>query len=220
VNDLERRAHRHAALGDPTRLAIAEELLRSDRSPGELGDLLGLPSNLAAHHIAVLERAGIVRRGRSEGDRRRKYLQLDRAVAESLGLAAPAQAEPVLFVCTHNSARSQLAAAAWRRAVGAPAESAGTHPAPRVHPGALAAAKRAGLDLAGTLPRHIADVATTLAVVITVCDRAHEELEAPADWWHWSIPDPVGSTAPDAFDTALHDITRRIAALTPEGTDT
>jgi protein-tyrosine-phosphatase len=89
-----------------------------------------------------------------------------------------------------------------------------------VHPGAVAAAERAGLDLAGARPRHINEVATAPAVVITVCDRAHEELEAPQDWLHWSVPDPVGSTTGEPFDTALADITRRIAALTSGGTDT
>ena len=54
---------------------------------------------------------------------------------------------PILFVCTHNSARSQLAAALWTATTGREALSAGTQPATRVHPGAVAAAARAGLVL-------------------------------------------------------------------------
>ncbi|MGD9997696.1 MAG: ArsR/SmtB family transcription factor, partial [Ilumatobacteraceae bacterium] len=53
------RAAVHAALGEPARLAIVEALVTSDRSPKELGDRLGLPSNLLAHHLEVLEDAGV-----------------------------------------------------------------------------------------------------------------------------------------------------------------
>ena len=56
------RARRHAALGDPIRLAIVDELARSDRSTMELGQQVGLASNLLAYHIDILEDAGLVRR--------------------------------------------------------------------------------------------------------------------------------------------------------------
>lgn len=216
--DLTTRARRHAALADPTRLAIADELLHSDRSPAELGSLFGLRSNLLAHHLAALERAGLVRRLPSEGDRRRRYVTLDRSAAASVGIAPTVAPGPVLFICTHNSARSQLAAAVWEQVLGMPATSAGTHPAPRVHPGALAAAAGQGLDLSGTTPRPLHAVVDPPALVVTVCDRAHEELHPPPQWWHWSVPDPVGSVSPQAFEAALNDITRRITALTTEGT--
>ena len=45
----------HAALGEPARLAIVDELAVSDRSPKELGERLDIPSNLLAHHLTVLE---------------------------------------------------------------------------------------------------------------------------------------------------------------------
>lgn len=60
--DLELRAKRHAALGEPARLAIVERLLLSDASPTELGRALGLSSNLLAHHLGLLEQAGLVSR--------------------------------------------------------------------------------------------------------------------------------------------------------------
>lgn len=212
--DLHRRARQHAAIGDPIRLAIAEELLSSDRSPGELAERLGLSTNLLAHHLGVLEAAHLVRRTTSDGDRRRRYLRADRPALRALGLTHESPAGSALFVCTHNSARSQLAAALWQRATGAPAVSAGTHPADRVHPGAIAAARRAGLPLSGQRPRHLDEVATTPDLVITVCDQAHEELDPPRQWWHWSIPDPVCGGTAEIFDITLTDIADRIGELT------
>ena len=97
----------------------------------------------------------------------------------------------MLFVCTANSARSQLAAGLWTATTGAPAVSAGTHPAERVHPGAVAAARRAGLDLGDATPTSLHELRRRPPLTITVCDRAHEELDPEPDWLHWSIPDPV-----------------------------
>src|SRR5690348_2307636 len=131
---LGRRARMYAAVGEPVRLRIVDHLVLGDASPGELGHLVGLPTNLLAHHLRVLDDAGLIRRVRSEGDRRRTYVQLvldDPAVASIArggGMPEPPAAERVVFVCTHNSARSQLAAAAWARASHVPTASAGTHP--------------------------------------------------------------------------------------------
>ncbi len=106
------RAERHAALGDPARLAIIDELCRSDRAPVELLALVGLPSNLLAHHLDVLDQVG---------------------------------------------------------------------------------------------PRP--------PLVITVCDRAHEELHPDPTWLHWSIPDPVPLGTPAAFDAIVAELRDRITAL-------
>ena len=108
----------------------------SDRSPSELGAALGMGSNLLAHHLSVLEGAGLVARSASAGDGRRRYLRLlpDALVAIAEPVAT-LLARHVLFVCTANSARSQLAAAAWNATHDVPASSAGTHPAAAVHPG-------------------------------------------------------------------------------------
>src|SRR5439155_1096306 len=107
------RSRVHAALGDPARLSIVDVLVSGDASPGELAEALGMATNLVAHHLRVLERCGLVVRHRSEGDRRRTYLRL---VPETLAGLAPAPIAPaprVVFVCRHNSARSQPAAALW-----------------------------------------------------------------------------------------------------------
>jgi protein-tyrosine-phosphatase len=123
---------------------------------------------------------------------------------------------PVLFVCTHNSARSQLAAALWAAEVGTEAFSAGTHPADRVHPGAIEAAARSGLDLSSAVPHSLDKLETASKWVVTVCDRAHEELIPGDGWWHWSTPDPVAEPTAAAFDLALDRIRTRITTLKRE----
>ena len=216
ATDLHRRAAIHGALGEPARLSIVDELALTDRSPKELGERLGIPTNLLTHHLDVLESVGLVVRFTSAGDRRRKYVRLVRRPLASLRAAAATDASPprsrALFLCTHNSARSQLAAALWTARTGLPAESAGTHPADRVHRGAVAAARRAGIDLGDATP-SLLDHIDPDAQVVTVCDRAHEELEPAADWWHWSIPDPVETATPAAFEAVIADLDARIATL-------
>ena len=129
TSELAARAAVHAALADPARLHIIDTLGAGDASPSELAAVLAMPSNLLAHHLHVLEQAGLITRRRSDGDRRRTYLQLIPGALESLTRPAARAAGRVLFVCTANSARSHLAAALWRRASTVPAVSAGTHPA-------------------------------------------------------------------------------------------
>jgi ArsR family transcriptional regulator, arsenate/arsenite/antimonite-responsive transcriptional repressor / arsenate reductase (thioredoxin) len=214
TSSLARRAVVHAALADPARLQITDTLLAGDASPSELAAMLAMPSNLLAHHLHVLEQAGIITRRRSEGDRRRIYLQLIPGALDALAVPPARAALRVLFVCTANSARSHLAAALWRRASSVPAISAGTHPAAAIDPGAVAAAGRHHLPLPRLRPRHISDVRQVGDLVITVCDLAHEELgEATAV--HWSVPDPVPAGDPDSFDAALAQLADRVERFAP-----
>lgn len=211
-DELIRRATVHAALGEPVRLAIIDELASSDRSPGELADRLSVPSNLMAHHLDVLAEAGLVVRGPSSGDARRKYVRLVREPDVARRAPRPAEHAPMLFVCTHNSARSQLAAALWSARTNRPAASAGTRPAPRVHRGAVAAARRAGVSLDGALPTPLGSIAPGTQVV-TVCDVVHEDLTPGPDWWHWSIADPVADGSAAAFDAVVADLDARITSV-------
>src|SRR5688572_21153047 len=106
-SSLEARARVHAALGDPARLAVVDTL--GDATPGEIGQALGMPTNLVAHHLNVLQGCGLITRSRSEGDRPRTYVRL---VPDPLANLTPVvgwNVPRVEFVCTHNSARSQLA---------------------------------------------------------------------------------------------------------------
>ena len=212
----------HQALADRSRLKIAQALFTADASPGELAALLGISSNLLAHHLNVLEAAGVVHRQQSEGDRRRHYVALDprgwvaRQVAAGLTTHQLRPVSRLAFVCTHNSARSQLAAAHWNGHYPAlPAVSAGTHPAVAVHPRAVALARRVGLPLNSTGTSAIEDTVTADDLVIAVCDRVHEELPEQLRRMHWSIPDPVALDTDRAFTDAYRQLSDRIDRLGP-----
>ena len=211
---LERRAAVHAALADTARLRITDALADGDASPSELAAMVGMQSNLLAHHLHVLENAGIVARHRSQGDRRRTYLRLVPAALD-IPAGGPARAaRRVLFVCTANSARSHLAAALWRRSSKVPTASAGTHPADAIDPGAINAAGRHNLPLPRLRPRRIDLVREDGDLVITVCDLAYEELGGLAVV-HWSVPDPVPAGDPASFDAALAELADRVRRLAP-----
>lgn len=217
--DLEERARFHAALSDPARLAVVDSLVVNDLSPSDLARRLGVPSNLLAHHLRVLEEAGIIRRTRSEGDGRRSYVRLraDNPMLRALALVPRLGPDlragrRVVFVCTQNSARSQLAATAWRRVSEMPSESAGTHPASRVHPGAIRVARRHGLPLTSARTRHVDEVVASDDLVVAVCDQVHEELpDSPR--LHWSVPDPVRNARKADFEAAFDDIVHRVGRL-------
>ncbi len=200
----------HAALSDPQRLAMVGELLPGDRSPTWFIGQLGVASNLLAHHVNVLVDAGLVVRGRSEADRRRVYLHLTRAGREFAD-PEPLQAEKLVFVCTHNSARSQFAEALWRQRSRIPAHSCGTHPADQVHPAARRVARGHGIDLGRARPKLATASVLAGALVVTVCDNADAETVVPHV--HWSVPDPVSSGRESDFSAAWDDIAVRIDNL-------
>lgn len=223
-----------SALAEPARLRIVDLLGTGDASPGELRAELELPSNLVAHHLKVLEGAGIVSRQRSHADKRRTYLRLHRerlaGLLPAASSTAGAPADRVVFVCTANSARSQLAAALWREASPIPVTSGGTQPGATIVPEAVAAARRHGLRLVQARPQSLDGLLRDGDYVVTVCDAAHEEL-GPADSGsgarlrlagvsHWSVPDPVAVGTDAAFDAAYDDIAGRVADLAPRLTPT
>jgi protein-tyrosine-phosphatase len=189
-------------------------LALGDRTPHELGRETGLPTNLLAHHLRVLDHAGLVERRTSEGDRRRRYVVLQ---AERLSGLLPAAAVPaavVLFVCTGNSARSQFAAALWRHRTGKEGESAGAEPARRVDPRAVRAAAGYGIDLSGAAPKGYGAVSAAPALVVSVCDRAREAgIPFASPTLHWSVADPVAEGTPGAFGAAFGEISARIERL-------
>lgn len=216
IGSLDARAKVHAALGDPARLAIVDMLSLGDASPGEIGRTLTMPTNLVAHHLKVLNDAGLISRTTSEGDRRRTYLHLVPEIVTAL-MPAPVAvtAGRVLFVCTRNSARSQLAAALWTQHSTVPARSAGTQPADRVHPRAVRIAARHGLTINPTATAAIDDVLHDDDLIVAVCDNAHEHLTTSQRSLHWSVPDPVPADTDDAFETAYATIANRVNRLVP-----
>jgi protein-tyrosine-phosphatase len=218
---LEERARIHAALGDRHRLRMVDELRLGDRTFHELADAAALPGNAAAHHLGVLESAGLVERRISEGDHRRRYFTLRPERLDAI-VPSPAIAPSlVLFVCTHNSARSQFAAALWRDRTGGAADSAGTQPAARVHAAAVRVAADYGLDLSGAIPKAYDAVTGSPDLVVSVCDLAHEAgppFTAPS--LHWSVPDPVRAGTRTAFRSAFADLAERVDRLATAATTT
>lgn len=227
--DFDARVAGLSALADPVRLRMVDLLESGDASPGELQAQLGLHSNLAAHHLKVLEHAGLVSRHRSHADRRRTYLHLDRGAVTALlptgGSVASGSVKRVVFVCTANSARSQLAAALWHEASPIPVASGGTRPGDAMARGAVAAARRHGLSLVQERPQSLAGLLRAGDYVVTVCDAAHEQIGHVetssgrrvrlAGTSHWSVPDPVAEGTVAAFDAAYDDLAGRVADLAP-----
>lgn len=220
----EARVAWHRALGDPHRLAIVDALDVTDATPGELGVQVGLSSNLLAFHLDALEAVGIVTRHASAGDGRRRYVALGPSAPTATlddppepALGDRLSAQRVLFVCSHNSARSQLAAGRWTDRTGRPAWSAGADPAAQVHPLAVATAADHGLDLDDRRPVAWSEVAVEPDLVVSVCDRAHEAtppFDAPL--LHWSLPEPRTDAdfvaTWDELDRRIERLARRVAA--------
>lgn len=207
----------HAALGDQLRLRIVEMLSLGDRAPQELARELGMETNLIAHHLGVLESAGVVERRVSWGDRRRRYVVLRRVALQSLGRSMPsekARFSSIAFVCNHNSARSQFAEALMRQVSDVEIQSGGLDPAPAVHPMATRVAQEHGLDLSGQRPKPYSAIEGKPDLVVSVCDRAFEsEIPLSGARLHWSVPDPVEHGRLERFRSVFEEIAGRVELL-------
>lgn len=139
---------------------------------------------------------------------------------------APKQTLSVLFLCTHNSARSQIAEAIMvgkvsRRLPGRyHVGSAGSNPGREVHPGAVRALRRFGIEWTGKRPKSIDDVCgETWDLIITVCDRAKETcptMPGQPAFAHWGMDDPsemIGAEQERAFNDTYNHLARRIDLL-------
>jgi len=213
----EERARVFAALGDPTRLGVLELLAVQDLSPDALATTLEISANLLSHHLNVLQEAGAIRRVHSKNDRRRTYVQSVPETLEGL-LALPGaiDASRVVFVCTHNSARSILAEALWRNVSDVPCASAGTSPADQINPRAIKAARRAGVSITASRPRSIDEVLRPDDVIVSVCDAVNEELpDLVNPRIHWSIPDPAPLGTDAAFNATVVELHHRVHQLSP-----
>jgi protein-tyrosine-phosphatase/DNA-binding HxlR family transcriptional regulator len=205
------RAQMFAALGDRLRLDIVDELTLSDRTPGELIQKFEIPSALLAHHLDVLENAQIVERIESSADRRKRFVRLaERNLPLLVSSKYPGN---IQFICRHNSARSQLAAAIWKKLIGTAASSAGTEPAKTVHPLTIQIAKRHNLDLGQAIPRKYRPTSAHGRLEITVCDQSHDDLSMPLSRSHWSLPDPTNIGTIAAFEQTYQELFKRIIPL-------
>jgi len=211
------RVRKFAALGDPVRLAIVDHLQDQDLSPDALATILGLQSNLLAHHLKILTEVGVISRTRSQADGRRTYLHLVLgAFADLLPVAAQIQTPRVVFVCTENSARSVMAEVLWHQHSDAHASSAGTDPAHRINPRTRTAVRRAGLTLEQAEPRDLDDILQPSDLIVSVCDAVNEKIaRKPNPRLHWSIPDPARIGTDAAFAEIFEEIRTRVVALAP-----
>jgi protein-tyrosine-phosphatase/DNA-binding transcriptional ArsR family regulator len=228
-------------VGDKLRWRLLSELVRSDRRVGELTELIGQPQNAVSYHLGRLRDGGLVSMRRSSADGRDSYYRIEllrcrqqlaatgAALHPGLGGAPTPAARPhrttpvrVLFLCTGNSARSQIAEALLAQAGGGRVEvaSAGSHPKP-VHPNALRVMRSYGIDLTGARSKHLDEfIENRFEYVITLCDKIREvcpEFRGHPEPIHWSIPDPdpvaAGRASYPNFRTMAADLHSRIGFL-------
>jgi protein-tyrosine-phosphatase len=138
--------------------------------------------------------------------------------------SAPAGTLRVLFVCTENAARSQIAEALLlRKGRGAfQVASAGSRPAARIHPLVVELLREQGIDWSHRLPKGFDEVGGQVwDMVITLCDRAREVCPAfPGEpiYAHWGMPDPCsvssdGVARRRAFEETVQYLRQRIDFL-------
>lgn len=215
-------------------------LARSDRQVRELTALVGQRQSLTSYHLSQLREGGLVSMRRSSADKRDSYYSLDLATCRTrLGEAGgalhpglrlvPPASDPgrgidrsvrVLFLCTGNSSRSQMAEAIMEELGGnqVKAVSAGSHPK-ALHDDAVRVMRERGIDISGRRSKHLSEFADQrFDHVISLCDRVREvcpDFPGPPIVAHWSMPDPAahadGGRA--AFARTADELTIRIEFL-------
>lgn len=219
-------------LADDVRWQIVTALARSDRRGQELVQLLRRPQNLVSYHLKRLLAHKLVAERRSAADGRDIYFSLHLDQVRQLYLESgqalhPALAEAaihptverqdlagpqvrILFLCTHNSARSQMAEAILRHLSKGQIEvySAGTEPT-EVHPLAVQVMRERGIHLEKHRSKHLSEfLGQRFDYVVTVCDVAREACPVfPGDpeQIHWSFPDPAAVEDRAKRLRAFHD---------------
>lgn len=205
-------------LDHDVRWQLVQALTRSDRRVQELVAIVGKPMNLVSYHLKRLRDGHFVHERRSTADARDVYYSLDLEQLRGAFLQAGAELHPafaegtalhtssamddasapirVLFLCTHNSARSQMAEALLRKLGSARVEahSAGTEPA-KVHELALQVMHEMDVDTTAQRSKHVDEFrGESFDYIITVCDRAREEcpvFPGEPEQVHWSFADPA-----------------------------
>jgi protein-tyrosine-phosphatase/DNA-binding transcriptional ArsR family regulator len=232
---------------NPLRWRLLRELVRSDRAVKELVALVGESQNLVSYHLRLLRDGGLVSAHRSSADGRDSYYSIDLlACREGLGASGaalhpalgpwhdpapsagrrPSTRRPrVLFLCTGNSARSQMAEALLVRMSNGriEAKSAGSQPKP-LHRNAVRALRKRGVDISAQRSKHVDELASErFDTVITLCDRVREvcpDFASEPELVHWSVPDPAAHGSTDretypAFERAAVDLETRIGFRVP-----
>ena len=219
--------------GHPLRWRLLSELAHSDRRVGELCELAGRRQSLVSYHLRQLRDGGMVSARRSLADGRDTYYLLELKRCGELLVSAGAALHPglastggrttararVLFLCTGNSARSQMAEAlAEHLSAGTlSAASAGSHPKP-LHPDAVRVMRERGIDIAGRRSKHLSEFTDQrFDYVISLCDRVREicpEFPGTPQAVHWSVRDPAAEDAGlPAFERTAAELATRIGFL-------
>jgi ArsR family transcriptional regulator, arsenate/arsenite/antimonite-responsive transcriptional repressor / arsenate reductase (thioredoxin) len=230
--------------GHPVRWRLLCELVRSDLPVRELTALVGERQSLVSYHLGLLRSAEVVSVRRSSADGRDSYYSislarcgelLEQAGGElhpALQLVAPlaptatstrsVRRRRVLFLCTGNGARSQMAEALLDARSNGTVDvvSAGSHPKP-VNPTAIRVMDKRGIDISAKRSKHYDEFAgQRFDLVITLCDRVREvcpEFPGHPRRRHWSIPDPSSEGAGQrVFAQVADDLDTRIRFLIHE----
>lgn len=230
-------------LAHEVRWLLLQELIHSDLRVQELVERVKRPMNLVSYHLKQLRNHDLVTERRSSADGRDIYYRVDlprltHLYQESGSQLHPALANPVasqpdfarastnpplriLFLCTHNSARSQMAEGLLRvlGGSGVAVFSAGSEPA-IVHPNAIRAMAEVGIDIRQQRSKHLDELrGQAFDLIITVCDRVRENcpvFPGDPDQIHWSIPDPLATDQTDdyrSFATIAQEIRTRVTYL-------
>ena len=224
-------------LAHDVRWKILSLLARSDYCVQELVRFLEQPQNLVSYHLRRLHSHGIVTEHRSTADGRDIYYSLDMEKLQALyftiaGVLHPAlsraqilseeqisisPAKPVriLFLCTGNSARSQMAEGLLRHLSKGRVEafSAGSNPR-SLHPYAVQVMASMGIDISRQRAKHFDEFhGQSFDHVITVCDRVKENCPTfpgnpEPEYIHWSLPDP---SLMDGSEEAKYAVFEQIA---------
>jgi len=227
--------------GHPLRWRLLSELARSDRLVHELTALVGEAQNLVSYHLGKLREGRLVCAHRSAADGRDTYYGLDLARVGALLSAAGGALHPglrmtapahdaaaiapvrILFTCSGNSARSQMAEALARSMSNGAiaAASAGSQPK-ALHPNAVRVmAEDYGLDISGQAPKNLdAVVGEPFDWVISLCDKVREvcpPFPGAAHVVHWSLPNPA-TDEPDVvtyprFQETAAELSTRVGFL-------
>ncbi len=209
-------------LAHEIRWRLLRELTRSDRRVNELVALVGERPNLVSYHLGVLRKHRLVAQRRSSADARDIYYRFDHERFRSGFLASGSTLHPglsdeseaarsgkvvslergaalvkerVLFLCTGNSARSQMAEGILRHLSAGTVDvySAGTRPR-GVNPMAIKVLEPT-IDITHQRSKNLDEfIDVRFDYVITLCDRAREECPIfPGDpeRIHWSFADPA-----------------------------
>lgn len=233
----------------PLRWHLLQSLVQSDRTVSELMAQLGEPQSLVSYHLRLLREGGLVSARRSSADRRDSYYTIDLTACRDALQSAGASLHPalrlttsnpctrqhrrrqrVLFLCTGNSARSQIAEALLARMAAGTIHtfSAGSAPKP-LHPNAIRVLRTRGIDISANRTKHLDEFSShRFDTVITLCDRVREvcpEFPAATARVHWSVPDPSleGSTdraSYPAFERVTAELETRIEFQLAVFTDT